>query len=380
MEMIYCPNCAKLTGFKRALGFGTFFMVLLTLGLWLLVIPLYPARCINCGLTRGSAFWTNLASNPKRALTVSSVIGSVAVLGAVAFLFFSKPASGPDDKHPAPIVEGPDYNEAPPSTSSDLINIPQAGNTATPTEEPSSSSNQGVAAGTGWPNVSALGFRAGESAHEAGVHVGTLGLTHVGDCKYRQDFLGTHAEYVDCVFTDDGGQSLEASFYEGSLQRLKYEFLVDRYEGILEAITKDNGPSRTLTSPSDPSFIICQMWGGVKEGYDISVGKTVNNKRGWASIIFWPPAQTNLAVDRPTPPKHLKGFPVPEEVFVNAYVLANAGHDDLTSDELAQLARDTYRMGEQMETADLLTGVALLDNRATRAMEYLSKLESQSHQ
>jgi TPR repeat protein len=55
MRMIHCPNCGKLTGFKRSLGFGTFFMVLLTCGLWLLVIPFYPVRCINCGLTRSTA-------------------------------------------------------------------------------------------------------------------------------------------------------------------------------------------------------------------------------------------------------------------------------------------------------------------------------------
>jgi hypothetical protein len=52
--MVRCPNCGKLTGFKRSLGFRTFLMVLLTLGLWLLVIPLYPARCIHCGLKRGT--------------------------------------------------------------------------------------------------------------------------------------------------------------------------------------------------------------------------------------------------------------------------------------------------------------------------------------
>ena len=28
MQMIYCPNCQRRTGFRRALGFGTFFMVL----------------------------------------------------------------------------------------------------------------------------------------------------------------------------------------------------------------------------------------------------------------------------------------------------------------------------------------------------------------
>ena len=62
MQMIQCPNCGKLTGFKRALGFGTFFMVLLTCGLWLLAIPLYPARCMTCGLTRGSAFTHNFVT------------------------------------------------------------------------------------------------------------------------------------------------------------------------------------------------------------------------------------------------------------------------------------------------------------------------------
>src|SRR5208283_4568059 len=59
MQMIQCPNCGKLSGFKRALGLGTFFMVILTAGLWLLVIPFYPARCINCGLTRGTAVTHN---------------------------------------------------------------------------------------------------------------------------------------------------------------------------------------------------------------------------------------------------------------------------------------------------------------------------------
>lgn len=88
MEMIYCPNCAKLVGFKRALGFGTLFMALLTFGVWLLVIPFYPARCINCGLARSSAFWENLQNNPRKAITASSVTALiVGVLLAWVFLF-----------------------------------------------------------------------------------------------------------------------------------------------------------------------------------------------------------------------------------------------------------------------------------------------------
>ena len=65
MDMIFCPNCGKRSGFKRALGFGTFFMVLLTFGLWLFMIPFYPARCINCGETRGSANWQNASRTGK---------------------------------------------------------------------------------------------------------------------------------------------------------------------------------------------------------------------------------------------------------------------------------------------------------------------------
>jgi Sel1 repeat len=44
MQMMNCPNCVRLTGFKRSLGFGTFFMALFTFGFWLLAIPFYPLR------------------------------------------------------------------------------------------------------------------------------------------------------------------------------------------------------------------------------------------------------------------------------------------------------------------------------------------------
>ncbi len=51
MEILYCPNCGKKIGFKRSLGFGTFFAVLATGGLWLLAIAAYPLRCVGCGGT-----------------------------------------------------------------------------------------------------------------------------------------------------------------------------------------------------------------------------------------------------------------------------------------------------------------------------------------
>lgn len=51
MKMLYCLDCGKKTGHKRDLGFGTFFAVLVTGGLWLLAIPSYPLRCVVCGST-----------------------------------------------------------------------------------------------------------------------------------------------------------------------------------------------------------------------------------------------------------------------------------------------------------------------------------------
>ncbi len=49
MEYSYCPNCRKMTGHKRALGWGTFFGGVATVGISTLAIPFYPKRCIVCG-------------------------------------------------------------------------------------------------------------------------------------------------------------------------------------------------------------------------------------------------------------------------------------------------------------------------------------------
>jgi hypothetical protein len=49
MNTAYCPKCKQETGFQRKLGFGTFFAVLITGGLWLLALPFYPKRCVICG-------------------------------------------------------------------------------------------------------------------------------------------------------------------------------------------------------------------------------------------------------------------------------------------------------------------------------------------
>jgi hypothetical protein len=108
MQVIYCPNCQKRTGFKRALGFGTFFMVLITCGLWLLVIPFYPARCINCGVPRSEAALAWFASSPKWVQGLTAITG----LAIVCVVVINLPAD--QQAHLVPsIIKGPNYNEVP---------------------------------------------------------------------------------------------------------------------------------------------------------------------------------------------------------------------------------------------------------------------------
>ena len=49
MKRTACSTCRATRPFKRALGFGTLFAVLVTGGLWLCAIPFYKLRCATCG-------------------------------------------------------------------------------------------------------------------------------------------------------------------------------------------------------------------------------------------------------------------------------------------------------------------------------------------
>jgi hypothetical protein len=61
MRTEYCGNCGYRRGFKRNLGIGTILMLLLTFGWWLVVIPFYPVRCIQCGVSYSDiALWKTL--------------------------------------------------------------------------------------------------------------------------------------------------------------------------------------------------------------------------------------------------------------------------------------------------------------------------------
>jgi hypothetical protein len=53
MRRQYCFPCQRDTGHRRVYGRRTFYIVLLTGGLWLLALPFYPRRCVRCGRRRG---------------------------------------------------------------------------------------------------------------------------------------------------------------------------------------------------------------------------------------------------------------------------------------------------------------------------------------
>jgi hypothetical protein len=79
-------------------------------------------------------------------------------------------------------------------------------------------------------------------------------------------------------------------------------------------------------------------------------------------------------------PKTAKGYPVPEDTFVDAYVLANLGRDDLDQDQLTRLGRDEYKTGKEFETQTLLASGGPVDTRGKRAMDYISRLHPQQNQ
>jgi membrane-bound metal-dependent hydrolase YbcI (DUF457 family) len=84
VDYLFCQNCNSKRGFKRSLGIGTFLMVLITFGFWLLFIPLYPKRCLVCGQTKGAAL---------EATGRSHVGITVALIGVIVLLFFLYGAS-----------------------------------------------------------------------------------------------------------------------------------------------------------------------------------------------------------------------------------------------------------------------------------------------
>lgn len=100
MRVTHCYVCNRPSGFARRLGWGTFFMAVLTAGLWLLTIPFYPKRCVTCGCTEAGAARAALVSEPPtHERQLMAAYGMVAAVVLVAFILWiasrSQSASSP---------------------------------------------------------------------------------------------------------------------------------------------------------------------------------------------------------------------------------------------------------------------------------------------
>jgi hypothetical protein len=86
MRRAYCEDCRAQRPFRRAFGWGTFFAVLVTAGVWLLALPFYPLRCPQCGralsgaASRRSRPWSRLDWLILAALVAAILVVVVAAL------------------------------------------------------------------------------------------------------------------------------------------------------------------------------------------------------------------------------------------------------------------------------------------------------------
>ena len=85
MDVKYCNICNEERGFKRHLGWGTFFMILLTAGFWIIALPFYPKRCIVCGHSESIwtkdlfSFGTKISKNMKKCPYCAEIIKKEAI-------------------------------------------------------------------------------------------------------------------------------------------------------------------------------------------------------------------------------------------------------------------------------------------------------------
>ena len=91
MIIAYCKNCGKPTGHKRTLGVGTLVGGALTFGASLLAIPLYPKRCVVCGLSTSESEQVAYASSPASSSQVTKADkfqGWIVLVGVMALFIY----------------------------------------------------------------------------------------------------------------------------------------------------------------------------------------------------------------------------------------------------------------------------------------------------
>jgi hypothetical protein len=239
MEMIFCPNCGKLAGYKRALGFGTFFAVLLTAGFWLLAIPFYPKRCITCGLGKsGSVPWYKTWR-----LGLVLVVGMVALGVATYKLFLPEPS-------------------------------------------------RSVAAVDSRYRL--LGFQCGMNPVDAKATASSIGF-RLEACKkpseqwgYTKDanplLLEGDDDWRYCRYVRQADEVLSLNFWRDELEMVDYQFGIRRYNSLSKELSARYGRPRVLAEPHDPTSKLSDEWGGISEEASLSLIERADHSGGVATL------------------------------------------------------------------------------------------------
>ena len=242
------------------------------------------------------------------------------------------------------------------------------------------------------------------SSEGAGFTGPAIQLTRVsGDTSGRFSVAKTiarvfpaHRAFARKVIEEGTEPASSFPFFPYPKDKLSY-----RSDEIVEYVTPAHadglGTSSHLISNSDPISGVAILFGQDTDLFQLSVRLSQRNKELTSAIISQVErdvedrthressnaSTTNVSGDTEHPSAKVKvgmGYPVPEKTFVDAYVLANAGREDLSEEQLVQLAHDEYTMGRQIDTETLLMGGDLFNLRGKRAMDYLYKLKQQQRQ
>ena len=66
MSERYCHNCECVRETERDIGIGSIFLVFVTAGLWLFLLPFYPKRCTVCDSSQTSAIKSSINKKHER--------------------------------------------------------------------------------------------------------------------------------------------------------------------------------------------------------------------------------------------------------------------------------------------------------------------------
>ncbi|MGA8150598.1 MAG: hypothetical protein WB952_06590 [Terriglobales bacterium] len=273
MMMLFCPNCQTRRGFKRSLGFGTFFMVVITCGLWLLIIPLYPVRCMTCGTTRSEVITEAVSRWPEWAKILLFAAGMCAVGWLISL------GSHSQDDQPAPIIKGPDYNELPRRTTAPSTQVAESKSTPDLPEEAESVYEPGTLTST--DNSESHEFRAdgrvysvalvatASAEHEIPLHTkvltqGTLSflpfsyafgvLAFLRDEQQRDKVLICVIETVSVPTTEYEAAKVRSFYRDGSVVEISGE-----YTGTDNNLSK-NAPVLQKCRVASPTQGVVRHW------------------------------------------------------------------------------------------------------------------------